>query len=61
MLSAICFDDQTKFQTNEIHDKRADRFLAFEFQTHKTLCPEMEPQTLFSLCLIASQVFGAAQ
>lgn len=59
MLPAIDFDDQMSFETDQIKDIRAKRYLAAELQAVELTVAERAPEPALRLGLITAQGPGA--
>jgi hypothetical protein len=61
VLSPINLNDEVVFHAHKIHDVRANRFLALEFQAQKAMSTQVVPETVLSSGLVASQLLGELQ
>lgn len=55
MLAAIEFDDEFVFETQEVGDVVANRFLSFELEFLKTTSAKVMPKSLFSFSFSSAQ------
>lgn len=58
MLTAIDFDDQARFDADEVGNVWADRMLALEFQPVESFCLEVMLDDLFGIRLALPQFAG---